>query len=74
MVSGTSSNVTRSVRTPGTCLRSSASIASSGSVAVTRTPWLANTRVALPVPAPISRAVSTGRPAYASTLSTTSSG
>lgn len=60
MVSGTSSNVARTARTEeGTCFASSASIAASGSVAVTRTPWLANTRVALPVPAPISRAVAT---------------
>jgi len=41
---------------------------------VTATPFQASTRVAFPVPAPISRAVPTGRPAYASTWPTSSSG
>lgn len=70
-----SSNAARTATTvAGTCFRSSASIAGSGSVAVTSIPREANARVALPVPAPISNARWTGRPAYASTASTSSSG
>lgn len=60
--------------TPGACFRSSASIASSGSLAVISIPWAAKARVALPVPAPISSAVATGRPAYVSVSWTTASG
>ena len=45
-----------------------------GSDAVTAIPCAANTRVAFPVPAPTSSAVRTGRPAYSSTASTSSSG
>ncbi len=53
---------------------STANIPGSGSSAVTRMPRLANARVALPVPAPTSTAVPTGRPAKPSVRSTTSSG
>lgn len=49
--------------TSGTARRSSARICASGSVAVMSMPRERNARVALPVPAPISRAVRTGRPA-----------
>ena len=69
MVIGTSSNVARTVRTEsGTCRPSTASIAASGSVAVTAMSRAANTRVALPVPAPISNALATARPAYVQDL------
>ena len=62
---GTASALPTTARTCGRRCRSSASIAGSGSTAVTATPAQTSPEVSAPVPAPRSSTSSTGRPAPA---------